>query len=278
MSDSHERISPTAYVTSYVWHRIGMPNAKPFATWGGFTMFWAFRVLFESWLRLVTRSPTLLRVLEYRHRLIDAAVARHEPDVLVEIAAGLSRRAVTWAADHGTRAIEIDLPHVTAAKRGFIDRAPDLVRRLGDRHQLVTRDALGDDFADELAKLLGESKRPVVVAEGLLTYFTPEQRLKLLTSVARALDGRDSLLLTDAYTKDRRSRTALGSAALKLAIRLVTRGQGTRDSWPNQAALEATWREAGFDDVKLLDPLEFEPKIQTPLSFERAPGVVVAAR
>lgn len=253
-----------------------MPNARHFATWRGFAGFWAFRVIFESWVTLLTGAPTLLRMLEYRHRLIDAAVERHRPDLLIEIAAGFSRRAVTWAADHEVRAVEVDLPHVTAAKRSFIERA-GLRDRLGGRHSMVTADALGDGFADELRAIVGSAKRPVVVAEGLLAYFHLDDRLRLLTSIREALEGTEALVLTDIYTHEGRGRTPLGSKALKLAIRLVTRGQGAPESWPDLDAAVATWKQAGFSQVAPLEPLEFGADARPKLSSERAPGTVVAA-
>lgn len=253
-----------------------MPYAEHFATRKGWLGFWAFRLLLEGWALLLTRTPSLLQVLEYRHKLIDAAVARHEPDLLVEIPGGFSRRAVTWAADHQVRVIEIDLPHVIAAKADRI-AAAGLAERLGGRHSLVAADALGDGFADELRGLIGGARRPVVVVEGLLVYFPPSQRERFLRSVASALAGTEGLVLADVYTQARRERRAFGAKVLKAAIGLVTRGQGWQSSWPDAAAVEASWTAAGFSALGTVGPADF-PELTLPFSDEVAPGVVVSAR
>ena len=39
----HHKIGPTAHVTAYAWHQLGLPYANLFATREGATMYWAFR-------------------------------------------------------------------------------------------------------------------------------------------------------------------------------------------------------------------------------------------
>ncbi|MCP4872956.1 MAG: hypothetical protein GY898_30050 [Proteobacteria bacterium] len=232
-------------------------------------------MLLEGWALLLSRSPSLAQALEYRHKLIDAAVARHDLDVLVEIPGGFSRRAVTWVADHGVRAVEIDLPHVIAAKSARI-AAAGLEEQLGGRHSLVAANALGDGFADELKQLIGEARRPVVVVEGLLVYFPPADRDRFLASVASALQGTDGLVLADVYTSARRNRRAFGAKLLKFGIRLATRGQGWQSSWPDDAAVEASWRQAGFTQLGTVAAGDF-PDLALPFDESRAPGVVLNA-
>jgi len=115
-----------------------------------------------------------------------------------------------------------------------------------------------------------------VVVEGLLVYLPPEARARFLTSVATALEGTAGLVLADVYTQDRRERRAFGAKLLKLAIGLVTRGQGWQSSWPDDAAVEATWREAGFTSLSHVVPTDF-PALRLPFDDERAPGVVFSA-
>jgi len=276
MADGHERISPTAHVTAYAWHRIGMPWSRPFVTFGGWLGFWSWRVLLEWWGRLLTGGPSLEMMLEYRHRLIEAAAQAHEPDLHVEIAGGLSRRAVTFAVDHGVAALEIDLPHVVERKRTVLDGVSELAGKL-EKHRLVARDALGDAFAGEFAELMGDAQRPVVVMEGLLTYFTLEQRTKLLTSVATALRGRDGVVLCDAYTRESRG-SSLASKLLKGAIGAVTRGQGPTDSWETWDDARATFTKAGFGTVERVLAMELPEGERPRMGDEKAPSQVVRAR
>ncbi len=276
MTDDHTRISPTAHVTAWTWHRMGMPHAELFATRGGWLGFWSFRLLLEWWPRLLTSAPTLAACLAYRHRLIEAAALGHTPDLLIEIAGGLSRRGVTFAVDHGIRTVEIDLPHMVSAKAGILERSP-LKERL-DLHRLEAIDVLCDGFEDQLRAVLGSSERPVVVMEGLLGYFTMDQRAQLLGSLARALAGRDALVLADVYTADRRARMGLATTMLRFAIRGVTRGQGTQGSWADQETMEAAWTAAGFGSVTSVLPMSFDAAQRPRMTAEEAPLLVVQAR
>ncbi len=273
MADDHARIAPTAHVTAWTWHRMGMPHAALFATRRGWRLFWSFRVLFESWTRLLSGAPTLATVLAYRHRLIEGAALAHQPDLLVEIAGGLSRRGVTFAVDHEVDVVEIDLPHMIAAKARILE-ATDL--DLG-HHTLLAADALSEGFPAALAEVLGDAQRPVVVMEGLLGYFRMEQRSQLLSTLATALAGRDAIVLADVHTVEARAQLGLATKMLRLAIRLATRGQGTQGSWADRAAVEATWAAAGLAPLEVVLPEELPPE-QRPEAGGRAPLLVVRAR
>src|SRR5512134_2286550 len=128
MADDAERIGPTAHYTAYVWHRAGLPHAEHFATRQGAVLYWGFFALGEWATRLSPRVPSMRQYLEYRHRLIDAVVARQQPGCVLELGAGLTRRAVTWAADRGVPAIELDLPAMAAVKRERLRQAPAALR------------------------------------------------------------------------------------------------------------------------------------------------------
>lgn len=157
-----ERIGPTAHYTAYVWRRLGLPHADLFSTRTGAVLYWGFFALGEWTTRLLPAVPSMQDYLEYRHRLIDAVVADLSPDCLVEIGAGLTRRAVTWAADHHIRAVELDLPSMAAVKREALARAPQALRdRIGDRHQVLDADVLAPGLGAQLARAIGEAQRQI---------------------------------------------------------------------------------------------------------------------
>jgi hypothetical protein len=87
-----EKIGPTAHYTAYVWHRLGFPNAHVFVTPLGRTLFWSFRFAGEGLMTWVPSVPSMTQYLEYRHRAFESVVEDGEPDVVVELGAGLSRR------------------------------------------------------------------------------------------------------------------------------------------------------------------------------------------
>jgi hypothetical protein len=124
----YARIGPTAHVTAYAWHKLGMPYGELFSTHQGAGIYWAYRGTFE-WLTRLLPLPTLLDFLEFRHRLLDAQLERLDPDRIVELGAGLSRRGITWVLDRHVRYTEIDLPHMSTAKRAMLERGPGRVRR-----------------------------------------------------------------------------------------------------------------------------------------------------
>jgi len=250
MSSRDEHIAPTAYYTSYVWHRIGMPYASLFATRRGAALFWSFRLSGE-WIATATpRLPSMTEYLEIRHRLIEHRLGELEPDRVVEIGSGLSRRGITWAADHGVDYVEVDLPHMIAAKqRRIAERASAALRgKLDGRLRFASHDVLAPSFTDFLAGELDGAARPVVIAEGLLGYFALDERTRIASSVREALArvGGGSFLC-DLRAREGGAPVAAAATVLRAGIRLVTRGRGAREDFPSLEAVRRFFAAAGFD-------------------------------
>ncbi len=267
MADHHQRIAPTAHFTAYTWYRLRLPYAHLFATRGGAALFWTLRTTIEWAVLLRGRVPTMEQYLGQRHRVIDWALDQYGADRVVEIGAGLSRRGTTWAADHGTRYTEIDLEHMIAAKKALLAaRAPaPLAAALAERFDHRTLDVVAPDFGAELARLLRGFERPAVVAEGLLGYLTLPQRMQLLSAVREALASTGGgRFIYDAHLTDAQARVGVASKVLRSLIGMLTRGQGVRDPFPDAAAAEAAYREAGFTHIERFQPLAL---------LDRVPGL-----
>jgi O-methyltransferase involved in polyketide biosynthesis len=250
------KIGPTAHYTAYVWKRLGMPHAELFATARGARLFWSFRLAGEWLMAASPRVPSMEQYLGLRHRLIEAALEEHAPDRIVEIGAGLSRRGVTWAADRGVAYVEIDLPHMTRAKRALLaERAPrDLRERLAERLTIVDGDILDPGFGEALAGHLAGAARPAVIAEGVVGYFDRGERHRILSAVASALapSGQGTFLC------DLRTRAAVRSvgpamAALRAGIRVATGGRGARPDFEDDDDVRAAFMEAGLAPPDKLD-------------------------
>ncbi len=255
MSSRDDHIAPTAYYTSYVWHRLGLPYADLFATRMGAAMFWGFRLSGEWIATRTPRLPSMTQYLEIRHRLIERRLGELEPDRVVEIGSGLSRRGVTWAADHGVEYVEVDLPHMIAEKQRRIALAPaDLRAKLDGRLRFAQHDVLGAGFADFLAEQLVGAARPVVIAEGLLGYFPLDERTRIASSVREGLarSGGGSFLC-DLRAREGGATVAAAATVLRAGIRLVTRGRGAREDFPGIEAVRRFFRDAGFDGAEPVD-------------------------
>ncbi len=278
---SHERIAPTAHYTAYVWHRLGLPYAHLFATARGARLFWSFRAAAE-WIAAVHPTlPSMPQYLELRHRAIEHALTEAGPDRIVELGAGLSRRGVTWAVDHQVDYIEVDLPHMIAAKREAIARrAPTDLRekiRARLRHEAVN--VLSPELSAWLARELGGAKRPVVVAEGLLGYFGLDERLGIAESVATALGAvGGGTFICDLRAREGGRAVAAGAKLLRGAIWLVTRGRGAREDFASHQAIREFFRQAGFDGAEPVSTERATPELRHLISPARVWCAEVGAR
>jgi O-methyltransferase involved in polyketide biosynthesis len=264
----YARIGPTAHVTAYAWHRLGMPYGDLFTTREGARMYWIFRGTVD-WTTRWLPVPSLLEFLEFRHRLMEAQLERLEPDRIVELGAGLSRRGITWALDRQIPYVEIDLPHMSAAKRAMIERGPGRVRRAVESKDLELRSTniLAPGFADELSSLLAGAKRPVVISEGMLPYFPFPDAEKLLRNIVAGLrsTGVTGYYLTDLQRADRERKFGPAPQVLRQAINLVTRGQGADRPFRDLEHVDRFFALAGFDAGEELRPRDFveaEPRLR----------------
>ncbi|MEM7156474.1 MAG: class I SAM-dependent methyltransferase [Myxococcota bacterium] len=273
-----ERIGPTAHYTAYVWHRLGLPHAEHFSTRQGAVLYWGFFALGEWMTRLSPRVPSMREYLEYRHRLMEAVVDSLEPGCVVELGAGLTRRAVTWAADRGVPGIEFDLPSMASIKRRRIAQLPASMRTsMGSRHEVHDADVLDPAFSSELAARIRGNDRPVVVAEGLLSYFDPGPRCEVLASVAAGLrEAGGGMLVADLHTKVAQQRVGGPVKALRGAIRVLTRRRRALDPFADLDALGRALREAGFDGYEEVRP-ESHYGTQPRLARLRSPVHIIVA-
>lgn len=254
---TYEKIGPTAHVTAYAWHRLGMPYAHLFATRAGAAMYWAFRATAE-WPTRWFEIPSLLEYLEFRHRMIEAQLEALAPDRVIELGAGLSRRGLTWVLDREIPYVEIDLPHMSAAKRRILEAGPGRARRALREGglRLVSTDILAPSFAEEFAELLAGAERPVVVSEGMLDYFDLDARETLLRNLSAGFRARgvQGHYLTDLQRGDRERKYGPAPAVLRQAIKLATGGRGAARPFRDLEHVDRLFALAGFDAGEELKP------------------------
>jgi O-methyltransferase involved in polyketide biosynthesis len=274
MSGGHDRIGPTAHYTAYVWRRLGLPYAEVFATRKGAALYWGFFAAGEWMTRLSTRVPSMREYLEYRHRLIDLVVEEIAPDRLVELGAGLSPRGLAWAVRTGVEAIDVDLPHVARLKRDALARVPVAAK---ERLRVVDDDVLSDGFGERLSAMLEGARRPVVVAEGLLSYLDLPDRLRLFETVADALrSAGGGVFVSDLHTVEDQARVGRPTGILRFAIRVLTRRKRALDPFASRDAMAAAFSDAGFDRVDVVDAPTFADR-EPRLAKLHSPALIVRA-
>jgi O-methyltransferase involved in polyketide biosynthesis len=163
-----------------------------------------------------------------------------------------------WAvADLGvSRYVEVDLPHMTAAKRARLDVLPsELARRIDGKLVLEARDILSDAFGAWLADRLRGATRAVVIAEGVMGYFDVSERERIAGAVAEGLRAaRSGTLFCDLRDRDKTSAAGLAVPVLRGAVRLVTRGRGLREDFASEADIDAFFARAGLRGVPVDAP------------------------
>ena len=279
MSDAgSDRIGPTAHYTAYVWHRLGLPYAELFSTRTGAALYWSFFAAGEWMTRLSDRVPSMRDYLEYRHRLIDAVVQSADPDRIVELGAGLSRRGITWAVQRDIDVYELDLPAMIAAKRRALRAAPDRVRGVAQRRlHLREVDVLDDAFGTELEAMCRGAARPVVIAEGLLSYFDPPDRARVVAGVAAGLSAAPGgVFLCDLHTKAAQAQVGRAASVLRFAIRAITRRRRAIDPYASAEALERAFVDAGFDAIEIAEAEDHVAAVPE-LGRVRSPAHIVVA-
>ena len=276
---AHAKIGPTAHYTAYVWHRLGLPHAEHFKTGTGRALYWGFFALGEWATRLSSTLPSMRDYLEYRHRLIDAVLEVEDPDRLVEVGAGLSPRGVAWVLDRGVPAVELDLPAMAAAKRERIAKLPPQTRqRLAGLHSVHDVDALAPEFPGRLADAVSGARRPVVIAEGVLSYFDDARRQQLIAGIAEGLRrAGGGLFVCDTHTRTAQARAGAATTVLKAAIRALTRQRRALSAYDDEAALRSAFTAAGFDATAIVDPADHVAAVPR-LRHLTSPALIVTGR
>lgn len=280
-SQGYDKIAPTAHVTAYAWHLLGMPYAQLFVTRKGAAMYWAFAGSLGALGKALFKLPSLVEYFEFRHRMIEAQLTLLEPDRVIELGAGLSRRGITWVLDRGVRYIEIDLPHMIEAKRAMLDQGPGRVRRAVREGELELRSTniLAPEFADELSELLAGAQRPVVISEGMLDYFALDDRQTLLDNLVAGFRKANvsGHYLTDLQRGDRERKVGPAGLVMRQAIKLATGGQAVARPFRDLEHVDRVFALAGFDHGQELKPkplAELEPRLHR----LRSPTTVWLAR
>lgn len=174
------RIAPTAHFTAQAWVQAGFEHAGYFDTFQG-------RVMFNAVKRLTPMAgalgPHVQHHLDYlwiRHAAYEERLRQLQPDVVVEIGAGLSPRGLSFTRRNpGLIYIEGDLPHMVAAKRRALAGV-----ELPPNYHLGTVDLLGSRFLDTLPPVFRAGQKIAAITEGVTDYLSMDEKRKAMGNIA----------------------------------------------------------------------------------------------
>lgn len=184
MARGNPRIAPTAHFTAQAWVREQFPNSHYFDTLTGRFLFGGTRVALGVARPL---APPPLRFhhqyLFIRHHVFEQRLRELAPDYVLEIGAGLSPRGLSFCQSNPELTyVELDLPHMVAAKRRYLGGAP-----LPSNYHLGSVDLLADSFATDVPVTPSPGARIVAITEGVIDYLDMDEKRLALGNIAQFL-------------------------------------------------------------------------------------------
>lgn len=247
-------ISFIAHYTAQVWARERLPWAWRFDTRTGRLFYDALAPLWR--LAELAGQATPPQFLIQRHRIIDALVARTAPAQLVELAGGLSPRALALSHKRGVRCVDVDLPPMVRLKAALVGAEQPPGYRLAELDLLASA-----DYAADLGPVIRRVAPTVVITEGILSYFPltgQQQVFARAAALLRHCGG--GVYLAEVHHQGQIDR--LGEL-FRAGLALLARSP-RHPMIPDAASGRAMLARAGFDRVVIHDPRDWHGELGLP--------------
>jgi len=255
-------LSVTALYTAETWAWGGLPNADVFSTPETRVVFRVTNGALAIARCLRWNSTSLKISLLHRHAMIDHLVSLFEPDVVIEIASGLSRRGLTMSESPSLRYLEVDLPAVIAKKRELIARHPRAKAAAKRSNWTLVG---GDARKIDLESLTGDAPRAVCIAEGLLMYLDASAQIQTWRRVAKTLARAEAgMFVFDLVPTVEQPRSGVVGRLLEKLMKLATGGRGFEQDQRNRGKIRSQLLQCGFDEVTLLEPRDVAERWSLP--------------
>jgi len=186
-SSDHSKISITAKLVAFLRQFTDIPYAKEVAEFIGAEQ--AFQSLLQEMDLPSGEVLEFAPILEARYKSIVSLIQKSGINQILELASGFSLRGLAMTvANPAIAYVESDLPDLTAEKIKLITLLKDQrsITQQGDHH-VVSANALDLDALDKAVAPLSRDQRLVVVNEGLIQYFSIEERDMLAKNVRELL-------------------------------------------------------------------------------------------
>jgi O-methyltransferase involved in polyketide biosynthesis len=265
----------TALYTSAAWSWGGLPNAELLEHPRARGVFRAVNGTLAL-TRPFARGGAPLRVaLLHRHALIDALLRASGARAVVELAAGLSRRGVSFTEDAALTYVEVDRAAMIETKRELLSRTSAGRAALARPNlALVEADVLEKPF-DELAP---EGSPLFVIAEGLLMYLDAQAQRALARAIARRLARGGGTFVFDYVPPCEQPPPGAVGRGLEWLMKRFTKGQAFAKDTRTRDEVIADLRGAGFDRVEAIEPRAVAHEMGLPYPDAATQQVVFVAR
>ncbi len=252
MSAKMNDLSVTALYTSAAWSWGRLPNADLFDHRDARRVFAVVNAVLGIARPFIGLRTALPIALLHRHTLIDALLRTSGAEQVLELAAGLSRRGVTFTADPRIAYFEIDYPEVIATKRALLERTAygrSAVRRTN--FHLAGADVLTASL-DALCP--PSSGALFVIAEGLVMYLDADAQRTLGRSVASRLAASGGTFVFDFVPPGELPPPGPVGRGLDWAMRRWTGGKGFARDERSREQVVADLLACGFDTASAIEP------------------------
>lgn len=265
-------LSVTALYTAETWKWGKLRGADLFSTPESRLVFritnWALAIAKCFRWGLASLRISLL----HRHLMIDRLVSDFQPDVVVEIASGLSRRGFTMSENSSLRYVEVDLPAVIARKRALIESHPN-AKHASSRPNWIL--IAGDAREIDLFALIGNPERAVCIAEGLFMYLDQQQQHATWQRIAEALAGATAgMFVFDLVPHVEQPKPGLIGRSLESLMKRFTGGRGFEQDTRGREQVRAELLACGFDDVRLIEPRDVAEQWDLPFPRSKSQQLI----
>jgi O-methyltransferase involved in polyketide biosynthesis len=269
-------LSVTALYTSAVWRWGGLPNAELVEHPRARGVFHAVNGTLALTRPFVGGGAPLRVALLHRHTLIDALLRASGMRSVVELAAGFSRRGLSFSADPGIAYLEVDRESVIATKRELLSRTESGRAALARANFVLRAADVADASFDDLAP---DDDAPLfVIAEGLFMYLEAEAQRSLAASIASRLSLGGGTLVFDFVPPCEQPAAGPVGRGLEWLMKRFTNGQAFAKDPRTRDDVIADLRAAGFDDVEAITPSSVARSLQLPYPDAATRQVVFVAR
>lgn len=188
--------------------------------------------------------------LKLRHQAIEERLDILQPDMVVEVAAGLSPRGLTYAREWPhVPYLELDLADMAAAKRSHLRG-----EKLPDDFHISDADILAADFVERLAIKPDGQQKLVVITEGLMPYLSFEEKEQAWRNVQQLMRmaSPSSRYLMECYPTERTMANRMTGKAVLAIMDAIVRRRLQKNFFATDQAIADALEGAGFQDVTQL--------------------------